>query len=453
MSDQQNTNGESRLSDDELSQRWIQESEQYLAALKEYIQRADEVGWEDFEEKEPEDGRKQLAQAVIDAIRRANQAGDTDGLNKQYPYAHGPLIPLLKTNGQSIPMAYFIDNDRIVARVGANYDPGQVVVIHDKQVEPLPANVLTIGRSPNREFFAVARADGVTIHRGWEGPVVAKLAWPTGQEGIPKGFKVEQLQSAPTITRLLPLDTGDKALLASPEGVFVLTQDRAIRLLPTKPEFKEHFEWLQTEYPNDPLSYDLSMEHVAISPDGKLIATGHQTSLHYVFGAETFEIVAEVGHLSEYPHLAVFSADGSLIAFNSCHFYNGLTIGVPTAISPGLKTEPYELDDRLIQLEEGSRVYAAVARNDEFITGDANGYLRAFDTNGNARWRHFIGSTVESIDISPNGKRLVVTTYAGFLSILELDTDSHDPFAIGDSNHREQRRWLFWKHEEKPLIW
>ena len=85
---------------------------------------------------------------------------------------------------------------------------------------------------------------------------------------------------------------------------------------------REHFKWLQKEYPDDPLSYDLSMEHGTISPDGKLIAAGHQSSLHYVFDAESFDIVAEVGHLSEYPHYAAFSSDGSLIAFNSCHFYN-----------------------------------------------------------------------------------------------------------------------------------
>jgi hypothetical protein len=126
-----------------------------------------------------------------------------------------------------------------------------------------------------------------------------------------------------------------------------------------------------------------------------------------------------------------------MIAFNSCHFYNGMTIGAPTRLLPGLKTESYEPDDRIVELEDESRVYAAVSRGDEFIIGDANGYLRAFDIKGNPRWQHFIGSSVGDID----------------LSIIDLDTGEADPFVIGTSQHQERRRWLFWKGEKKPLAW
>lgn len=160
-------------------------------------------------------------------------------------------------------------------------------------------------------------------------------------------------------------------------------------------------------------------------------------------------------HIEDYPHYAAFSADGSMIAFNSCHFYNGETIGLPTKLLPGIKikTDPYELDKRLVNLEDGSRVYAAVSRGDEFIIGDANGYLRAFDLQGSFRWQHFIGSTICDLDISRDERRLVATTYAGFLCILDLDTADADPFVIGTATHRERRRWLFWKKEPKPLIW
>jgi hypothetical protein len=42
-----------------------------------------------------------------------------------------------------------------------------------------------------------------------------------------------------------------------------------------------------------------------------------------------------------------------------------------------------------------------------------------------------IGSSVGDIDVSRDGDRLVVTTYAGFLSVIELDTGEADPFVIG----------------------
>lgn len=47
---------------------------------------------------------------------------------------------------------------------------------------------------------------------------------------------------------------------------------------------------------------------------------------------------------------------------------------------------------------------------------------------------------------------MVVTTYAGFLSIFKLDVGK-EAWQIGTGDHREERRWIFWRSESKPLIW
>lgn len=142
-----------------------------------------------------------------------------------------------------------------------------------------------------------------------------------------------------------------------------------------------------------------------------------------------------------------------MVAFNSCHMHRGGTIGVPTSLLPGLKTDQYYIDERFCLLEDQARVYAGVYRHDEFIIGDASGYLHAFDETGKSRWRHFIGSSIGDIDVSEDGKKLIVSTYAGFLCIIDMDTGQKDPFVIGNSTHQEKRRWLFWTNEENPLIW
>lgn len=217
-------------------------------------------------------------------------------------------------------------------------------------------------------------------------------------------------------------------------------------------QMKEHFEWSLKECSDDELSLYLSMEHGAISKDGKLIAVGCQDSSHLVFN-DQLELVGNVGNQSEYPHYAAFSDDQSMIALNSCHFYSGVTVGVSIELLPGLETEAYEEDKRTLILQDTARVYAAVSRGDEFIIGDASGYVRAFDLRGKRRWEQFIGSTVGDIDVSPDGKTLVVSTYAGFLSIFQLDAGSQAPHQIGNGGHYEQRRWIFWKDEQKPLVW
>jgi hypothetical protein len=175
-------------------------------------------------------------------------------------------------------------------------------------IERQSPDIITVGRCPNRRYFAIAKTSGVTIQDGWHGPVTAELKWPTGQEGVPDGFDVEPIEGTPTVTGLIPFPQGDRALLMSPEGVFVLAAQRAVRLLPTAKQLREDFNSSKEDDPDDPLSYTLSMEHGAISPDGSLIATGHQDSLHLVFDANTFKVAGEIGTQSEYPHYACVSA-------------------------------------------------------------------------------------------------------------------------------------------------
>jgi hypothetical protein len=440
--------------EEELSRRWRRESEQYVRAINAFVDRGTTLGWDKVDSsQQPKDTREPMAEAVLAAVRRANAEGRAGETHERFPPAYEPFYKMLEANGQSLPTALLLDDGRIVARIGPEYQPGRVVLIDDLTLTPLPESVLDVGRSPNREYFAVARRTGVTIHRGWDGPEFAHLEWPTGDEGMSKKDEVELINGVPIITELIPFDDGERAILAGPDGIFVLTSHKSIRLFPTKAELREHFKWLGEEHPGDPLKVNLSMEHAAISPDGRWIAAGHQSSSHFVFDATSYKVVGEIGHASEYPHYAVFSTDSSMVAFNSCHFYNGKTIGIPLRLLPGLKTEPYEPDRRLIALESGSRVYAAAAKGDEIVVGDASGYLRAFDLKGTFRWQHFIGSSVGDIDLTRDARRMVVTTYAGFLCILDLDTGKPDPFSIGTATHREVRRWVFWKNEPNPLVW
>lgn len=440
---------------DELSIRWRQETEKYVAAANDFLEREREFGWsEELSQKWPEETREPLVEAVLKAIRHANETGEIEGLSDRFPRAHSPFIEMLDANGQSLPVVFLLDDGRIVLQVGSSESwSAQFVLLDETNGSNLSEDLLAIGRSPNRKFFALATRNGVDVHRGWDGPVVTNLQWPDGTEGTPEGFVVKPLEAPPTPERLIPFDSGDKALLVSPDGVFVLTEHGAIRLLPTQEDLQEHFQWSLDQDPDSELGYYADMAHGAISPDGNWIAAGHQDSQHHIFSAKTFDQVGVIGTASEYPHHAVFSADSSLVAFNSCHFYSGTTVGIPTALLPNLSIERPDNDARVVKFDENARVYASVVRNEELIIGDASGYLSAFDLRGKSRWTHFIGSTIEDIDISSDGKRLVVTTYAGFVSILDLDTGVKDPFVIGNSTHKERRRWLFWKKEARPLIW
>ncbi|MEO0708174.1 MAG: WD40 repeat domain-containing protein [Cyanobacteria bacterium J06649_5] len=428
-------------------EEWRRKTLDYVASVNEFVEKGLRDGWESVGEEPSEPGREHLAETAISAVRQANIDGDLAHVRDQWPPAHSPLIGLLKKNGQSISVVCVLPDNSIVARIGSPYEQGKTVHIIGDTVTDIP-DVGFFGRSPNRKYFAIAQSNGIQIVDGWSGPQVALCPWPTGIEGIPLRFNVKPLDSPPTPTRLIPFPDGKRVLLVSGDGIFVLSEHKAVRLLPTQKDF----EWMQREEPDEDLSISLSMEHGAVSDDGKLIAVGSQDSTHLVFD-ESLVLVGNIGNHSEYPHYALFSSDNDTLAFNACHFYSGVTIGIPTKLLPGLTTEPYEEDARITVLEDGARVYAGTSRSDELIVGDADGYIRAFNTSGKSQWQLFIGSSVGDIDISADGKTLVVSTYAGFLSIINLDAGEQTPYQIGNSKHMEVRRWLFWKNESQPLIW
>ena len=99
------------------------------------------------------------------------------------------------------------------------------------------------------------------------------------------------------------------------------------------------------------------------------------------------------------------------------------------------------------------RVYVGTTTKDYYILGDAYGYIKAFDKNGNCIWRHYLGSTISGITISDNEQTLWVSTYAGILHKLKLGKRHRDTHTIGNGNHYEDFRLILWKDEEKELWW
>jgi hypothetical protein len=234
---------------------------------------------------------------------------------------------------------------------------------------------------------------------------------------------------------------GKGALVVRRDGLFLARVRGVTRLYPDAAGLDE--------LANDPdggvPEYD--MMHAAISPDGQLIACGHQDSQHLIM-RPSGEYVGWFGPLhSSYPHHAAFSPDGSLAIFNSCHFYNGVTIAVATRELAEVRIAKFTEDPRLTTLERGTRVYASAFHAGAVLLGDAYGTVRA---TGERRWRHFAGSTISGLDVSPAGNRLVITTAAGYLQFVDLDQPEPDPFQIGSGNHHERLRFVYWK--DAPLL-
>jgi len=431
-------------------QQWQQAVTAYAQAVNDYVAQGRAQGWDNLEEPQVP-ATEHLLDAWLAALQAANRPGFDEqqrlAFREAWPPAHQPLVPLLDEHGQGIGNVLLLDDSSLLARIGMPYDKGQVVHIDRHGVTPV-IGVEYFGRCPARRYFALGNAEGVRVTDGWGGAQVQRLAWPTGLEGLPAGYPFEPFELPPAPTALIPFPDGQRVLLVSAEGIFVLATEGATRLLPNQTRVLD--ELAEGTEPEN-ISLGLSMEHGAVSANGRLIVVGEQGSRHLVLD-DQLRFVAEIGPGSEYPHFALFNRAGDQLILNACHFYSGATLAVRVVDLPGLQTDYYSQDPRTPLVQDGARVYAGVARAGEYIVGDAYGYLRAFGEDGQEHWQHYLGSTISAMDISADGRTLVAASHAGVISLIALD-GGRPEWQIGTGAHGEVRRWLFWKGWDKPMAW
>lgn len=404
----------------DLSRAWRERGLAYVAAINRYVAVGLADGW-DAAGEAPEDAREDLADAVLAVADEANRDGAWKELREHFPPAHEPFAGRLRDLAVGIEDVVWVDDGHAVARVGTAWSL-EAVVEFGIDGSYSATDATTVGRSPDRRWFALAREGEVEVRDGYRGATRARLPLPRDNE---------------VLLTVQPFPDGDEVLVTREDGVFVLGK-RGLRAIPVDAKADD----------DDPRSFD--MIHAAMSPDGRLIAAGHQDSSHVVVSRDGRALASFGPVHSEYPHHAAFSGDGTHAIFNSCHFYNGVTSIVRVNDLPGLVREPYDEDPRLRVLDDQCRVYASAFIDDTIVLGDAYGYLRAWSPSGERRWQLFCGSSIGGIDRSPDGRKLAVATAAGFLQFYDLDADEPDPFQIGTAFHRERMRFVRWR--DLPML-
>lgn len=424
----------------QLSERWQREGLAYAKAVNAFVERGMAKGW-DKVGKEPVDTRADMAYKVLRVVRAANQQGQVARLRELFAPFREPFLKRLQENGQRLGSIVLLPDQRIIVRIGLAWEKGPVYLVDGTKIV-CQRGIIAVGRSPDRRFIAVARKDMIEIRQGWKGRIVTTLNWPTGLEGQWRTLPIKALKGPPDLEEIIAFPDGKRVLLVSGDGIFVVGPDGGLRIHPDVEDHRKKIEEAHGQY-DPPLIGD--MAHGAISPDGALICAGHQASKHVIFN-DDLERIATIEPRLDYPNHAAFSADGRHLALSSIGLFSGSTVGVATNRLSKSKL-------KVIKLDNGCEVNAVAAHENQYILGEARGYLYAVNTRGKRLWQYFLGSTISGMDISPDGRTLAVGSYSGILHLLDLHTGSRDPFAIGTAAHRERRRWLFWATEAKPLAW
>ena len=407
-----------------IQEEWYSKGEQYAQGINEMVEFGEKNGWDNWKGKEPHDKRDHLAKEVIRLLKQANIENDVERFRNDFPPAHAPIVSFLKEQSQSIEQLYFINEQKIVFLIGTSYQKRQAYLLDNDQTLELDKHIHAIGKSKQNNIFAIATDGKISTYNGWEGELISEFILnETAQLGI---------------TELIPFNDGKKLLMVTSEGIYLLSQNEEKLIHPLNEDDEE--DW----------SPNIDMENATLSNDNTYIIVGDQCCDHRVLDAEG-NTLGSIGSQSSYPHFCLFSKDDSQLITNSCHFYNGITIGVDTDQLNGINIKAYTESDNYKTIDDDMRVYIGIATQNYYILGDAYGYIKAFDKNGNKVWRHFLGSTISGMTISDDEETLWVGSFSGILHKLKLGKGHRDTHTIGNGNHYEEFRLLIWKNE--PQIW
>ncbi len=383
----------------EWQKEWNEKGEKYAKAVNDMVAFAEAHGWDAYKGEEPVDERAHLGEAVFALLKEANERGETAKFRADFP----PSNVMREDEADDADEKDKIGDklgvvDQICSLRGENAlfivsqsEPEgwrkKLYLLEGERVSVIAEGVIAVGKSKRNEIYALLRMGEIELVKGYDGK--------GGGEPIAK-FSCEATISYEDV-EILPFNDGSKALLVSCDGIFLVWGGGAKLIHPVRKEY----------------AY-IAMANAALSNDNELIALGDQDEGHFVTNAQG-ETLGEIYPQSSYPHFCLFSADDTQLITNSCHFYNGVTIGVDRAL---LKRGAQIYRDRDFTLvDDEMRVYAGVATRDFYILGDAYGYIRAVGKDGRKIWRHYLGGTIKSMAISEDGAcYLWVRTEAGCIN-------------------------------------
>ncbi|PNW29145.1 hypothetical protein [Formosa algae] len=410
---------------EDLKQEWNLKGSTYATNVNNMVEFGETNGWENWKGEEPKDERGHLAISVFQLLKEANKTHTVTQFRTDFPPAHIPFVHLMQDKGQSIMQLNFIDHGKIVFVTGTAYEQRQAYILSEDKTLKLDESIHAIGKSKQQNVFAIAANNTIVTTQGWEGEIIS-------------AFILDKAKDI-GITELIPFNDGLKVLLVSSDGIYIISNDDEHMIHPLPDP--EDDEW-------EPY---IDMENATLSNDNTYIVVGDQCYDHRVLD-NTGKEITQIGTQSAYPDFCLFSKNDEQLITNSCHFYNGVTIGVDASNFNNINIPAYEGSEDCITIEDGMRVYCGVATSKFYILGDAFGYIKAVDSKGHSIWKHFLGSTITGMTISDDEKTLWVGSASGIIHKLKLNQGLRDNHTIGTGNHYEDFRLIFWK-DEPVLKW
>lgn len=398
---------------------------------------------EDFAEDERPES---LANAVLKRVVALNKAGEWRKARTELDPAHQPFIPHMNETG--LNAVVILGPDRFLVRRDE-----EVLLLDGDDVEVLEG-VGAFAISRDRRWLVLAKNEGLVITRDLAGPPSKTIPWPDEVDDVD-----------PTTLETLDIaNDGSSIVFASDVvGIWLVQKTDWTKLAPRDgvgiSDDDDEDDEDDEEDSDDGLGIDRT--HVAISPDGQLVAYGWQDAFrgHYV-DRVTGGRIESLGHIaarSDYPYRTKFTDDSKQVLSNSRHMENGSTVCVKIA---DLGKEDDD-EEEVQATDDYLRAYAIA-----LLPGAMFGKSEPVAWIGGAGWSHgvtlsggkpvfthLLGSALYAFDFDPVSKRVAVASASGTLHVLDPSKEAELGRERGYHPRHELYRWVFWDGLDEPIRW
>lgn len=453
----------------EASARWIAEGKRYKKRLNDWL----DIIYIDQKQPEkpcPEETRTDMAPYVLEQIIAFNEQGKQEELRQLFPPDNDPMD--WSDIAACVSQVTILSDNRLLVTVGEWYQERYMYIINGNDYV-MQDDIFMFGKSADKKYFAKVYLDKITITEGWDGQVIKTLAPPKsyGEKYAAIKDGLGDLNLADFgIQQLVVFPSGQRVGMATSKGIFIIDDSGSTFIETEEYEVDDEEDTFRHDYP-----------HIDVSPDGKYIAAGSQSSNHLLFEEKNgaWEIVATVEPRSSYPNLAKFNYkpkeageenDGPQVLLSSCHFGGSASVGLPLKnLTPDFKASGCDADDTLTYVDNRRWVFSATNYSWGYGLGCNDGYIWYKGINGLHYGFLYVGGTVMDIDISDDRNTMVAASYSGQVIVYSCkdllfdgtelfryaenrENKRPDDFAITNTAYKDVKRYLFFKGQH-PKIW
>ena len=420
---------------------------------------------------EPIDNRFDMERVILEALETLNKDGQPQKVRELFTPSYEPISKFTWRNlGKNVTKVISLNEQKSIALID-----GICYVLDGTTISKLQ-DVIAVGSSKDKNFVAKAYTDRIEVTKGLDGGIInifkyPKQFLPAVYEHFPNiNTNVFNTPSNLDIIDIKISSDGEKGLLITKEGIYLLDQHDAKQIYPHSEKMKElleHFSQCISGNIED-YNFNIGIEYpnADFSADDKYIVAGGKLPSPILAGTSIYAIEGKTIILKKYTEqkslfgiVNEFHPNGKDMLHGTCLYATINSNWSNSMDNTTFRLGVEQIEDGELELDNFAGAYAQMVGmvhsvcplEDGFAIGNNKGYIWHYNGDSQLMGHTHIGGTIKSMDISPDKKYIVIGTNEGQVIRLKCITERGKGM-ITDMNVEDIQRYIFFRSYE-PMVW